>query len=461
MTMDEIPPAEAFEPRPDDPIGPSRLRRRLQVAVTLLLVAALVILAAVEGGGFIIRNEAPAPTPAPADATRLAFVDAAGALTTMDGAGGSSVGYSVPGVAFRFPAWSPDGSRIATVGETSEGSGVYVFAVRTPADPPLEPALIYHSLDGPPFYLYWTPDSRQVTFLTTDRLDSLSLRIAPADASSAGFIVREGAPMYWDFVDPGRLLVHAGPDGFLGEMGLDGISFGAVPSPLVSFRAPAVSSDGRYRAYVVTGGGTGEVVLESRDGSGSRRVPVFGPAAVSFRPAGHELAFLAPDQPNAGVPLPVGPLRLLDPASADTRTLIGGSVVAFFWSASGSEIAALLIGNPDDNVTEANAGGATLAAAHAPAREAAAGLPLRLAFVDVASGAIRSERVVQLSDVFVNQVLPFFDQYALSHRFWSPDGRGIVLPIVGEGDITQLVAIPPDGSEARVVATAEMGSWSP
>jgi hypothetical protein len=88
-------------------------------------------------------------------------------------------------------------------------------------------------------------------------------------------------------------------------------------------------------------------------------------------------------------------------------------------------------------------------------------LPLVLSFVTVGDGAIRSERVVQLSDLFINQILPFFDQYALSHRVWSPDGASIVLPIVGAGDVTELVVIPADGSETRTVAVAEMGFWSP
>jgi TolB protein len=63
--------------------------------------------------------------------------------------------------------------------------------------------------------------------------------------------------------------------------------------------------------------------------------------------------------------------------------------------------------------------------------------------------------------LFVNQVLPFFDQYALSHRFWSPDGATIALPLVGAGDVTELVVIPADGGEPRTVAVAEMGAWSP
>ncbi|MDO8484064.1 MAG: hypothetical protein Q7S35_03885 [Candidatus Limnocylindrales bacterium] len=463
--MDEIPAAEAFEPQPEEATAAGRLRRRLRIAVTLTVVAAIVVLAAIEGGGYIIRTDTFDSTPAPA-AARLAVVDSAGALTTIDERGGSAVAYSVPGIAFRFPAWSPDGSRIAAIGQGSDGTGVYVFAARAAAEAGADPVVVYESADRPPFYLYWTPDGGQLTFLTTEP-DGLALRIAPADASAMASTVRAGAPMYWDIVDSGRLLVHAGtsgPDGFLGEVGVDGAPFegtGALPGV---FRAPAVSSDRRYRAYVAAGNGTtGEVVIEARDGSSTNRVRVFGLAALSFSPQRDELAFVAPDQPTSdALPLPAGPLRLIDPRTAAARTLLDGTVVAVFWSPSGKEIAVLRLGNSGDNVTEAKRGAsAALARANIAAEEAAAGLPLRLAFVEVASGSVRSERVVRLSDLFVNQVLPFFDQYALSHRFWSPDGAAIVLPIVGEGDVTQLFVIPADGSDAHAVATGEMGFWSP
>lgn len=464
--MHDIPPPEAFEPTPDEAGSGGGWRRRLQIAVILILVASLVILAAVEGGGYLIRgvDDSPPPSQPPA---RLAMVGGTGALIWADEAGRSPVAYSTPDIAFQFPAWSPDSTQIAAIGSTTEGTGIYVFRARASTDPPSEPVVIYESTVQPPFYLYWTPDSRQLTFLTTEA-DGLALRIAPADGSATDSIVRAGAPMYWDFVDPARLLVHsgsAGPDGFFGEVGSDGGPFQGTDRAAGVFRAPAVSANGRYRAYLAAGDDSvGEVVREVRDGSGTTRIRVFGTAAMSFNPAGDDLAFIALDQPtNSTLPLPIGPLRVLRPDASEARTVHGGSVVAFFWSPTGREIALLQLRGDDDNVTEAGVGRAVLASASVAAPsgdEAAAGLLLGLAFVDVASGSVVSERVVRLSDLFINQVLPFFDQYALSHRFWSPDGRAIALPIVGAGDITEVTVIAADGSEPHAVATGDMGFWS-
>jgi TolB protein len=460
MAMDDVPPPEAFDPAPEEPRPEGRWRRRLQVAVILVLVASLVILAAVQGGGFIIQgvNVAPAAEPV---SPRLAVVGSTGALSTIDDQGGSVLVRDVPGVVFQFPAWSPDGMRLAAIGQGPRGTGIYVFDAG-PADlSPAEPTLIYESGEQPPFYLYWTPDSAQVTFLTTE-VDGLALRMAPADGTGSAYVVRAGAPMYWDFVDPARLLVHSGsggPDAFLGEVGADGGPFQGTDRPAGVFRAPSVSASGQYRAYLAEGQeSVGEVVREARDGTGTTRIRVFGTAAMSFGSVDDELAFIALDQPTTSMlPLPVGPLRLLRAGASEARTVYPGSVVAFFWSPAGEHIAVLELQNADDNVTEAGVGRAVVAST---AQKAAAGLLLGLAFVDVRNGSVRSERAVRLSNLFINQVLPFFDQYALSHRFWSPDGRSIALPLVGPGDVTELTVIPVDGSEPRIVAAAEMGFWN-
>ena len=87
------------------------------------------------------------------------------------------------------------------------------------------------------------------------------------------------------------------------------------------------------------------------------------------------------------------------------RTLLDGSVVGFWWSPDGATIAALRVATVD-------------------------GAPeVRLVFVDVASGDIRAEPLVRPSLVFIEQVLPYFDQYALSHR--SVGARQLVVPPPG------------------------------
>ena len=66
-----------------------------------------------------------------------------------------------------------------------------------------------------------------------------------------------------------------------------------------------------------------------------------------------------------------------------------------------------------------------------------------------------------MSELFAFQVLPYFDQYARSHRFWAPDSSSIVLPLTDENNLDHVVVIPADGSDPHEVATGWIGFWSP
>ena len=472
---DDPPPLDAEsgdEPGPDafDVVIEER-RSRLRIAVAITLIAAIVVFGAV--GGRIATGEPGSPTDPPA-VPRLAIIGPTGALSTIRSNGSTLVPYPAPDIVFGFPAWSPDGSRIATIGTSGSETGVYVFTARADVTTAQsKPTVVYQTTNRAPFYLLWGPDGRQLTFLTTEP-DTIALRVAPADGSAPDTIVRKGAPLYWDWLDPSRLIAHvgsSGPDAFLGEVGLGGGGGTASTSaPLGLFRAPAISRDGAFRGYVATGGATfGQVVVESGDGGSRHEIPIFSIAALNFDPAGRRLGFIAAAQPKAdpgGIPL--GPLRVADAASGETRTLLEGQVVAFFWSPDGTTIAALRVdeGGGDDIVQVQPRVTADLAAARTvpdPTRPppAADGLDMVLSFVDVASGKTRSERLVHLAETFVFQLLPYFDQYALSHRIWSPDSTAIALPIASDTQATGVFAFAADGAEPLRLLDGELGFWSP
>ncbi len=459
--MDELLPVEPVRP-------PSPARRRIFVVVSLVVVAAFVVVAGLEGSGFIIRS-APAveATATPPTLARLAYVGLDGTLNTMDAGRASVMHFLSGGAAFQFPAWSPDGTRIAAISTDTSGTHLDVF---TPpmdgrgSDAPAGPTTVYQSAVSPVFYAYWAPDSRAIAFLTTEP-GGIALRRGLADATAPATIVRTGAPMYWQWVDASRLLVHSGgnaADAFAGEVGLDGTpaTSGAIDSG--SFRAPALSRDGKYVAFSTAGNGTSALVVESRDGSSRHDVPIFSATAFEFDPAGDALAFTASAEVGGSVDVPVGPLRVLDPATGAVRTLLDGSVVTFFWAPDGRTIAAISVPEPGNiKVASTGAAAVTLARAGPRTTEVAAGVTLRLTFVDAASGAVRSARVTRLSDLFINQVLPYFDQYALSHRFWSRDSRSLVLPIDDDQSVSRITTFFADGSDPVELVGGQFATWSP
>ncbi|HET9457913.1 MAG TPA: hypothetical protein VFO78_11255 [Candidatus Limnocylindrales bacterium] len=466
-----------------------RTRRRLRIAVALTLVAAIGVLGALEASRLLAdldpdgRSAATQP--------RLAIVEVGGGLATLNADGSAAVRYDAVGVVdLQFPAWSPDGSRIAAPGRAADGTtSLYVFDASGEPDPGESPppgaitgpsaTTLYTSRTRPPFYVSWSPDGRRIGFLTAER-DRIALRVVPADGSGEETIVREGEPLYWDWIDADRLLVHVGAEpteAFVGEVSLDGgtdasegASEGASEAAPGSFRPPVVGRDGRFRAYVVAAepdaagpdeAGAATIVIEGADRSRRREIPTTGFVALSFDPAGGILAYTASGPPGARpAGLPVGPLHLVDAETGRERTLTVEPVIAFFWAPDGRTIATLRLRAPGEPGVEV----ATAGDPADPLPALAVGQPgvsFRLTFRDVASGEVRAERDVELSELYAFQVVPYFDQYALSHRTWAPDGSGIALPLVDAAGRPRVMVVPADGSDPRHVADGLIGFWRP
>jgi TolB protein len=474
---------------PESPTGGTR--RLIMVAVVGLLVVSMVFLAWVSGRGQVelvpttpqptvagpIAAATAAPTTSPSIAIpstastarpaatgpgpgpsspRLAVIEPDGALFTMDGAGNGIVRHGDDASTYLFPAWSPDGRQIAAIADGPAGSAIHVFdRVEGSSASSAPPTVAYDSASAPPFYLYWSPDGASVAFLTSEP-DGIALRSAPADGNGAGSIVRSGSPMYWAFSGDHRLLVHSGGQGdgsFFGDVADDGAG-PALEAASAGFRAPAVSADGRYRAFAVPGEPNGlSIVAASVDGAVRREVPAFGGAAFAFEPGGTALAILAATEADAGAGFPFGPLRLLDPSDGRVKTLLPGGIVAFFWSPDGETIATIGAPPPENPVVPA-------AASPSPAVPEA-GVRVQVAFVHPATGEVEEKQVVRVADLFVSQLLPYFDQYALSHRLWSRDGQAIVLPIIGRDGSNVIAQVPANGGAPREIAPGVLAFWSP
>ena len=110
----EIPPLEPVG-------GPARRpgRRRVVAAVAVALLAVGGVAAVMAATG---RLGPPAPPP-----PRVVLVDPAGGLAIVDGAGGSRTVHAPAGTAFTFPAWSPDGTRVAAVANMDGSAAIQVY----------------------------------------------------------------------------------------------------------------------------------------------------------------------------------------------------------------------------------------------------------------------------------------------------------------------------------------------
>ncbi len=426
------------------PVSPLRRRlRRAAAGLALLIVVVLVLVA---------TNTLP-PAMGPAHPNRIAVIDETGGLFTVAPDGSDRRALGAPGVQYQFPAWSPDGTRIAAIGGDGSEGGVYVFddaAARAGgASVSGVPLTLYPPSGAYPIYVYWSPDGSRLAFITSETAD-IALRIAPADGSAPASPIVRGQPMYWDWIDDSHLLVHSGgsaPDAFVGEVGLDATRSNEIADAPGSFQAPGVSADGLERAFVVVAAdGPVAVVAEDRTRHTRVQAPVDGASSLGWGPAGNLLAFTAPLADN-GVPL--GTLETLDARTGDTRTLLSGLVVAYFWAPDGRRIAAIRLVLANDQT-----------ASLVPPRGAVA-TALELDIVDVPSGDIKLTRTIRLPDLLLGQFVPFFDQYALSHRIWSPAGDALVLPLVDDVGSSHVTVIPVDGSSPIAIGDGVAAFWSP
>ena len=387
----------------------------------------------------------------------IAAVDADGGLSVI-GRSGTALGLTHAGErTIGFPAWSPDGTRIAAVVGRDTTATIEVFEVDPATGTAREPIAVYRSSRQQPFYLSWTPSGRSLSFLANDA-DSVDLRVATVDPATTidetdeTSLVRRGSPLFFDWIDDQRLVAHVGVgDGaFLGELGRDGSPQGRTLAPPGDFRSPQVSADGRWVGWIrrAAGSNDGEVVVAARDGGKETTLPVFGPAAVGFAPNGDVLASIGADEPGQrDLDFPLGSLRLIDPDRGVTRTLLPGAVVASFWSPDARTILAIRI---------QAGGGATAAASPSPVPNEVHAL-----FVDVATGTVAGDQVVQPGPRFVSELLPYFDQYALSHRLWAPDSSSFLLPIAADDGRPTVVALRRDGGAAPFTVQAPAAFWSP
>jgi TolB protein len=363
---------------------------------------------------------------------------------------------------FQFPAWAPDGRRLAVVGSGFAGGAIYVLedVARTGA---LDEREVYSSADNTPFYLYWSPDSQNLAFLANHSRNTIGLNVVPGDGTADSRLLATGAPFYWDWSDNGRqLLVHSGrsSDNTIALIDLNGETQTANLATPGNFQAPDIGAGGRYWAFAedIEDGLSALVVVDTQ--SGERR---------SFEQAGSMALGWSPTQPlvaftNGAVdqhPL-WGPLRLLDVAAGEVRTLATQTVLAFFWSPDGRSIAFITLGRDlGGESVQANAPQKVRLSSRldtVPAQQFGGGF-LTLSVVDVATG-----RGLHLLDfvptaTYLTQFLPFFDQYALSHRIWSPDGRALVLP-VWEDNANVIMVVPANGGQPYRLAEGEIAFWS-
>ena len=335
---------------------------------------------------------------------------------------------------------APDGRQVAYVAAEAGRSRLLVQALDgTPA------RAVYESADRLPFYLYWAPDSRSLAFLASD--SAMHLYVVPADGSAPASEIREGQPSYFDWAaDSTRLLLHTGggaPRGSIAAHTLEGGPLEVFPDAPGDFQAPAWDAAGSARFVVLS------------DGTRNRLVRIAGEEQLDLSPRTVDAIVFspAPDRSRLAY-MTLGsssrsPIHVVSASGGDTSDLPPLRPLAFFWSPDGMRIASLVL-EPQGVGPSADSGVVLVA-------QSAQSAPLRMHWEVTTLAGNDHQRFAPFvpSEAFLN-LLPYFDQYALSLPLWSPDGARL---IYGTADGVASLNIS-DGA-TTMLSDGTQGFWVP
>lgn len=354
---------------------------------------------------------------------------------------------------YRFPTWAPDGEQIAFVefrnlGLSDQRARVLSLDVSRRA-PAVE---LFSSEQYFPFYLFWSPDSRLVSFLSNAAVEGdLALHSAAADGGGTR-LVETGQPFYWDWSPlEDEILIHTGgsaaanPEARLALLAMDDSAASeAVDLRPGAFQAPAWSPDGRYIALVADkDGGDALLLLDQESGEQHEFAITKGLATFSWSPDGSSLAYTTPSSDGRQRAL----YQHQPGRSAESRLLSAGLITAFFWSPDGSHIAIFeptLIRPGEDVSFEL---------------QEPAEVYMSLKVLEIDSGMSRHLVNFDPSEAFLN-LLPFYDQYQRSIRLWSPDSRALVVTALDEQSAPGVYTIDIVSGTFLRIASGDMAFWS-
>ena len=260
---------------------------------------------------------------------------------------------------YRFPTWSPDGEKLAFIGFDSQDRPALYVATGARR----RPTVVYNDPSSAPFYIYWAPNGRSISFLTQEA-SSLSMRLADVENPQAGRVLAAGNPFYWVWSPDGDwLFMHVGgarPSAseshlsFLeNRAGANRVKLNLEPG---NFQAPLWSADGRHAFYTAADEEAREAIfrIDVETDEQTFIADLGGPAYLTLSPDDSRIAYL--ELKSRGRFPAVGTAYVVDTSGGEPRTLVEDWVAAMYWSPDGTKIA-LLTPVPDDDGSTARAYG--------------------------------------------------------------------------------------------------------
>jgi TolB protein len=428
----------------------------LVLATALVSCLAVALCAAFLFGGYWLVTHAQlvAPLLAPAALNRIVYVGNDGNIYVADPITGDHIALTQDGGdahAYNYPTWAPDNHRIAFVGYTIANGALAEGALYTvsPRGENLTP--VFKTQQNFPFYLYWSPDSQFIGFLSNKDAQNIALRVAHTDQPDSMQELDTGSPFYWAWSPDGaQLFTHVGgarADNDNARLAILNLQNNQSPRTLTelpgAFQAPQWSRDGKI-LFSTQDGSTQAIALTDTQGKGLTKLASYnGRASFALAPDGTRVAYIVTDA-NLRVPH-YGFVHVVNADATDDQPISPEPALAFQWSPDSKKIAflTLTLSNNQQNFQFAPppflASNAPEHFFGAPPEQQGGQTRVQLNWKVWDSTTTQTHLAATFvpTDSFLN-VLPYFDQYANSTTFWSPDSEALVyttLETNGDGSV--------------------------
>ena len=275
----------------------------------------------------------------------IAYVDHRGLLNVLDGVGESPRRINSPDIFCTWPTWSPDGRTIAFSGYQSADSGENELGIYF-ADPDGGDARLIYANEfdtgeiapSTPHYSLWSPDGSKLAFVAQTSEGALTLFLHVPDSDAAPRRILSGGPIYCAWApDSDSIFVHSFQEHYLIDLAND-FEIRQFPGSSTLYMAPAWNTqDGRAAIFLDADNGRQRlVVLGLREPEVKVVLEMPGIGACCWQPGGSALALVRDMRGRSGF---YDGLWLVEPNEGTENKINEDPVLAFFWSPDGSRIA--------------------------------------------------------------------------------------------------------------------------